>query len=108
MISSSCTCPNDWGNVCEHEVAIANEIDSTMTALSAFEISLLSKKVRPKSTPKKHEGIFTFSFKDVKEFDKEVFLKYRKPPIFSQGNAVFVGNVFSEVNKETLNFRRDY
>jgi hypothetical protein len=44
MISSSCTCTNNWGNVYEHEVAVANETDSAMTALSASEISLLSKK----------------------------------------------------------------
>ena len=96
------------GNVCEHEVPVANEIDGMMTALIASEISLLSKKVKPKSTPKKFEGIFTFSFKDVKEFDKEVFLKYIEPHVFSQGNAVFVGNMFSEINKVTLNVRRDY
>jgi|TARA_B110000967_G_scaffold200080_1_gene235359 uncharacterized Zn finger protein len=48
IISSSCTCLNDWANVCEHEVAVANEIDSAMTVLSASEISLLSKKVKPK------------------------------------------------------------
>lgn len=70
------------GNVCEHEVSVANEIDSMMTALSPFEISLLSKKVKPKSTPKKYEEIFTFSFKDIKEFDEEVFFKYTEPHIF--------------------------
>ncbi len=26
-ISSTCTCPFDWGTVCKHQVAVANEID---------------------------------------------------------------------------------
>ncbi|TXD52604.1 MULTISPECIES: SNF2-related protein [unclassified Polaribacter] len=108
MISSSCTCPYDWGNVCKHEVAVANEIEGMMAALDTSAKDLSSKKVKTKSIAKKHDGIFTFSFKEVQEFDKAVFLKYTDPHIFSQGNATFVSNVFSEASKLILEIRGDY
>ena len=60
MVSSFCTCPYDRKNVCKHDVAVANEIEGMLVVLSASATILPSKKVKAKSTTKKHDGIFYF------------------------------------------------
>ena len=45
MISSSCTCPFDWGTICKHEVAVANKIDSYVDNLASKEV-LLSENIK--------------------------------------------------------------
>ena len=92
MISSSCTCPYEWGNVCKHEVAVANEID------------VLLDKPKTLSSVKK-DGVFTFSFKDIKEFNIDVILNDTTRDIFRQGDSDLVINTYEKERKIYLDIK---
>ena len=73
MVSSSCTCPFDWGNVCKHVVAVANEIDLYLEHIGDETIQLaekIEKKTYSKTSPIK------IPFVDIDDITDAFLKKY--------------------------------
>ncbi|MGB1219661.1 MAG: SNF2-related protein [Flavobacteriales bacterium] len=101
MISSSCTCPYDWGAVCKHEVAAAREIDLYISNGSP-------KPTTAKVLKNNTNGVYSFSVKDVKDYNKKEFLKHSASHIFSQGNEDYVDRAYVKNDTLHLDIRGDY
>jgi hypothetical protein len=107
MISSSCTCPFDWGNVCKHEVAVAKEIDVFLNDTGKISTALKTAKVK-ENKPAKNDGIFEFSFEEVKNLTKSTLLKYSDLKTIDQGNLSFVENISIAKSTMLLEIHGDY
>jgi SNF2 family DNA or RNA helicase len=107
MISSSCTCPFDWGNVCKHEVAVAKEIDIFLSNTEKPSTKLKTIAVKEKK-PAKNDGIFEFSFEEIKNLTRDILLKYSDSHIISQGSSNYVEKTHIDEAKIILEIRGDY
>ena len=106
MISSSCTCPFDWGNVCKHEVALANEIDIFLNDLKKRKTSKLPTTPKEKK-PIVTDGVFEYSFDEIKNLTKEVLLKNSIYQIITQANINYVHDVIFKNTKIEMEISGD-
>ena len=74
MLSSSCTCPYDWGNICKHEVAVALQIDGFVDGAEAMDLAMVKNKVAEK--PKfSATAPYTVPFKNSKDLTSNFIRK---------------------------------
>ncbi len=104
MVSSSCTCPFDHGNVCKHKVAVASEIDIFLesnkndTNPKEEKITLITSS----------NGVFQISFEDIKNLNLKIGLKYTTAGIFKQGKSELICDAYTENSSIILEIRGDY
>ncbi len=84
LLTSSCTCPFDYGNICKHEVAVANEIDGFLDVPAGRLPKFAAKKIAPeKQEESKVEGI-EIPFQSVKDITNALIVKYTTKAVYNQ------------------------
>lgn len=84
LLSSTCTCPFDQGNVCKHEVAVANEIDGFVD-LPPNSLKKLEEKnqvVTDKRAPEIAKSI-EIPFKKIQDISSKLLKQYTANSVFS-------------------------
>ncbi|MFS4415276.1 SNF2-related protein [Maribacter sp. 2307ULW6-5] len=83
LLSSSCTCPFDYGNVCKHEVAVAQMVDDHMDLPARGLSAIVQKK---KSTKKKQEAPSSLDlpFTSTKDITNSYLIEHCSPTVYRE------------------------
>ncbi len=84
LISSSCTCPYDWGNVCKHEVSVAWEIEGFIDAPQQMEH--FSAKAKKTTDRKKFSAVepIAIPYSNVSDITNAYLEKYSSKSAIQQ------------------------